>query len=93
MQYSCLAGPHFWNVDANLTKAFAVTEKVHAELKMAAYNATNRLNRGDPDTGVLSSTFGQALYQGSPGGIFGAQGATYGNQTGRQVELGLKVIF
>ena len=48
MQYGCLVGPHFWNLDANLTKAFNFTERVHAELKMAAYNATNRLNRGDP---------------------------------------------
>ena len=60
---------------------------------MAAFNATNRLNRGDPDTNVQSSTFGQTLFQGSPGGSFGAQGATFGNQSGRQVELGMKIIF
>jgi hypothetical protein len=60
---------------------------------MAAYNATNRLNRGDPDTNVLSSTFGKALFQGSPGGTIGIQGATYGNQSGRQVELGFKILF
>jgi hypothetical protein len=93
LQYDCLTGPHFWNLDANLTKAVRVTEKVQVELKMAAYNATNRLNRGDPNTNVLSSTFGQALFQGSPGGNFGAQGATYGNQSGRQVELGAKIVF
>jgi hypothetical protein len=93
LQYGCLMGPHFWNLDANLTKSFNVTERVHAELKIAAYNATNRLNRGDPDTNIYDSTFGQTLYQGSPGGIFGAQGATYGNQSGRQAELGFKLIF
>ena len=93
LQYACLTGPHFWNLDANLTKKINITERVHAELKMAAYNATNRLNRGDPDTNVQSSTFGQTLFQGSPGGIFGAQGATYGNQSGRQVEIGLKILF
>lgn len=93
LQYDCLTGPHFWNLDANLTKAIRITERVHAELKMAAYNATNRLNRGDPDTNVLSSTFGKALFQGSPGGTIGAQGATYGNQSGRQVELGFKILF
>ena len=60
---------------------------------MAAYNATNRLNRGDPDTGyVTDSNFGQALYQGAPGGIFGAQGG-YSLTSGRQVEIGLKIIF
>jgi hypothetical protein len=93
LQYGCLTGPHFWDLDGNLTKAFNITERIHAELKIAAYNATNRLNLGDPDTGVQSSTFGQTLYQGSPGGTFGAQGATYGNQSGRQAELGLKIIF
>jgi hypothetical protein len=46
-----------------------------------------------PDTNVLSSTFGKALFQGSPGGTIGAQGATYGNQSGRQVELGFKILF
>jgi hypothetical protein len=93
LQYGCLTGPNFWNLDANLTKSFNITERVHAELKMAAYNATNRLNRGDPDTNVYSSTFGQALFQGSPGGTFGAQGATYGNQSGRQIEIGMKILF
>ena len=93
LQYDCLTGPHFWNLDGNLTKAFNITERIHAELKIAAYNATNRLNRGDPDTNVQDSTFGQALYQGSPGGTFGAQTAGYGNQSGRQCELGLKIIF
>jgi hypothetical protein len=93
LQYDCLTGPHFWNVDGNLTKAVTITERIHAELKMAAYNATNRLNRGDPDTNIQHSTFGQTLFQGSPGGNFGAQGATYGNQSGRQVELGLRIIF
>jgi hypothetical protein len=93
LQYGCLTGPHFWNLDANLTKSFNITERIHAELKIAAYNATNRLNRGDPDTNVYDSNFGQALYQGSPGGTFGAQGATYGNQSGRQAELGFKLLF
>ena len=93
LQYGCLTGPHFWDLDANLTKRINITERVHAELKIAAYNATNRLNLGDPNTDVKSSTFGQALFQGSPGGIFGAQGATYGNQSGRQMEIGLKILF
>jgi hypothetical protein len=93
LQYGCLTGPKFWTLDSNLSKTFTITERIHAELKIAAYNVTNRLNRGDPDTNVQSSTFGQALYQGSPGGTFGAQGGTYGNQSGRQAELGFKVIF
>jgi len=93
MQFGCLTGPKFFDLDGTLTKTFKITERVRSEFKMAAYNATNKLNRGDPDTNVLSSTFGQALYQGSPGGTFGQQGGVFGNQSGRQVELGLKIIF
>ena len=94
MQYDCLTGPKFVNLDGTLSKTFKITERVKTEFKMAAYNATNRLNRGDPNTDVYSGNFGQALYQGSPGGNFGQQGATYGSgNSGRQVELGLKVIF
>jgi hypothetical protein len=94
LQYGCLTGPMFFDLDGTLSKAFKVTEKVKMEFKMAAYNATNRLNRGDPDTNVTSSTFGQALFQGSPGGSFGQQGATFGTgNAGRQMELGLKIIF
>jgi len=93
LQYDCLTGPHFWDLDASLVKDFHITEKFRAELKMTAYNALNNLNRSDPNTDITSSTFGQALYQGSPGGTFGSQGATAAYNTGRQVELGFKIIW
>lgn len=94
LQFSCLTGPSFFDLDGSLSKAFKITDKVKTEFKMSAFNATNRLNRGDPSTDIYSSTFGQALYQGSPGGTFGQQAATYGSgNSGRQVELGLKIIF
>lgn len=94
MQFGCLTGPRFFDIDGTLSKGFKITERIKTEFKMAAYNATNRLNRGDPDTNIYSSTFGQALFQGSPGGTFGQQGATYGTgNSGRQVELGLKIVF
>ncbi len=93
LQYGCLTGPHFWVLDSTLTKDIRVTERVRAELKMAAYNATNRLNLGSPNTNINDSRFGTALFQGTPGGTFGAQTQQLGNITGRQVELGLKVRF
>jgi hypothetical protein len=93
IQYSCLTGPSFFDLDASILKNFHITEKVQAQLKMTAYNATNKLNRGDPDTTFTDANFGQALYQGSPGGTFGAQTAVFGNQSGRQVELGLRIFF
>jgi hypothetical protein len=95
--YNCLTGPHFWTVDATVLKSFPITERVRLDLKMNAYNAFNNLNRGDPGTGI-GPGFGQALYQGAPGGIFGQAGnggglASPTNVQGRQVELGLKLIF
>ncbi len=93
LQYSCITGPMFADLDATLLKNFHVTERISGQLKINAYNATNRLNKGDPDLSYSDANFGQALYQGSPGGTFGSQGAVYGNQAGRQVELGVKLIF
>lgn len=93
LQYSCLTGPKFYNLDATLFKRFNITEKFRAELKMAAYNATNRLNRAAPVTDITNSNFGTALYQGSPSATFGSQTQESGNLSGRQVELGLKIIF
>jgi hypothetical protein len=92
-QYDCLKSPTFQNIDATLSKTFNITEKVHTEFKMNAYNALNKLNLGSPNTDITSSQFGTSLFQGSPGGTYGAgQGAsTY--SSGRQIELGLKIIF
>lgn len=93
LQYGCLTGPAFFDIDASLAKDFHVTEKIRAELRMTAYNALNNLNRGDPDTNIYDSTFGQALYQGSPGGTYGAQTGIASNISGRQVELMFKLLW
>ncbi len=93
LQYSCITGPSFFDLDASIFKSIHVTEKWQAQLKMTAYNSTNKLNRGDPDTNQSSPYFGQALYQGAPGGQFGSQNATYGNQAGRQIEIGVRLLF
>jgi hypothetical protein len=93
MQYSCIVGPSFVNLDATLQKNFHITEKVQAQLKMTAYNALNKLNYADPNTSQSAPDFGQALYQGSPAGEFSGQTAVYGNQAGRQIELGLRLTF
>lgn len=87
MQYDCLSGPHFWDLDASLVNDFHISEKFRAELKMRAYNALNNVNRSDPDVNVYDSNFGKALYQGSPGGTFGSQGATSAYNSGRRSSL------
>lgn len=95
--YGCLTGPGFMNIDATISKSFAITEKFRLEMRMNAYNALNNLNRGDPRTNI-GPGFGQALYQGAPGGIFGQAGGGGGlpsptNVAGRQLEFGLKLLF
>jgi hypothetical protein len=92
LQYGCLTGPSFWDLDATLAKQISITERLRGQLTMTAYNATNYLNRGDPDTNIYDSTFGQALFQGSPGGNFGAQAATE-YTSGRQLEFGFKLMW
>jgi hypothetical protein len=66
-------------IQSTLSKTFKVTERYQVELKMAAYNLTNRLNRADPSMDMLSSTFGQTLRQNI--------------STGRQLEYNLKISF
>jgi hypothetical protein len=93
VQFSCLSGPAFWNVDSSLIKSFNITERIHSQLKISAYNVFNRLNRGDPNLNPTDPNYGTALYQGAPGGTFGAQTATPANVTGRQMEIGLRIVF
>jgi len=79
-QYPDVKGPFYWDAQATLSKTFRIAERVRAEFKAAAYNLTNRLNRADPDTNVLSATFGKTLRQAD-------------TTVGRQVEFGLKFVF
>ena len=78
--YPDLRGPIFWDIDGTLSKRFKIRERFNAELKAEAYNLTNRLNRANPDLGVTSPTFGQAIRQGSI-------------TVGRQIEVGMRVVF
>ena len=93
LQFDNLTGPSYYMLDATLAKTFRITEQINAEFKAAAYNAINRLNRGNPNMDITSSQFGQALYQGSPAATFGPQTQELGNVSGRQVELGMKITF
>jgi Carboxypeptidase regulatory-like domain/TonB dependent receptor len=77
--YRDVKGPVYWDMQSTLSKRFPIFERVEGELKIAAYNLTNRLNRADPDVVVTSSTFGQTLRQATT--------------TGRQMEFGLRIVF
>jgi hypothetical protein len=95
--YNCLTGPRFLNLDATISKDFRITEKFRLEMRMNVYNTLNNLNRADPSTSI-GPGFGEALYQGAPGGIFGQAGnggglASPTSVAGRQLEFGLKLLF
>ena len=79
-QYPDVKGPIYWEIQSNVSKSFAITERIRMDFKLSAFNLTNRLNRADPDLVVTSSTFGQAIRQS-------------GNTNGRQIEYGLKIVF
>lgn len=93
LQFDNLTGPSFYMLDTTVAKTFRITERFKAELKASAYNTLNHLNRGNPNMDINGSQFGQALYQGSPSANFGPQTQELGNVSGRQVELGMKIIF
>lgn len=58
-QYDGLRGPGRWNFDTTLSKSFALTERVKLEFRMEAYNLTNSIMWGNPNTSVTSSLFGR----------------------------------
>ena len=68
LQYSCIIGPSFMDLDATLQKNFHITERVQAQLKMTAYNATNKLNLWRPGHQSHRSEFRPGAVSGLSGG-------------------------
>ncbi len=52
-------GPHLFNADASLTKAFHITEAVNAQFRAELFNVFNHVNLGQPNATVDSPTAGQ----------------------------------
>ncbi len=54
-------GPHFFNLDAALTKQFKITERFNFELRMDWLNATNHTDFANAtiDTNINNTTFGR----------------------------------
>ena len=62
-----VGAPRSWNLDSTLTKRFPIRERLNLEVRAEAYNLTNSLIWGGPDTGIFSSTFGRCTYQANKG--------------------------
>jgi hypothetical protein len=76
-----MRGPGFANLDTALVRAIPMHflgESGRSEFRFEAFNALNRTNLGQPDTGLSSGTFGQI---------------TYTNGDPRILQLALKIFF
>ena len=82
-QYSGINGPGYLSFDTSLVKAFKITERFSAELRLDTFNTPNSMTWNDPTTNVTSTFFGKSSDQ------FRANGVG----VGRQTQFGLRVKF
>ena len=75
-----MKGPSFFSTDITLFKTFAITERLHVQLRVDAYNPLNHPVLGDPDTSVSDSNFGRIL-------------TSNANYNPRSLQLGVKLLF
>ena len=85
IMYPDVRGPIYWDIQASVGKTINTGDRAKLQVRLTAYNLTNRLNRADPVMTVTSSTFGTALRQGN--------GSQTNVMSGRQLELVVKIMF
>ena len=64
LQFDNLTGPHYYVLDATLSKNFRFTERIGGEFKMAAYNALNRSEPGNPNMDSTAPSSGRPCSRG-----------------------------
>jgi len=79
-QYSGITGPIFWNTDGTISKTFPIKESYKLEFRFEAYNLTNSLMWGPPNTTPGNQLFGRST----------AQAAT---NRGREMQYTLRLQF
>jgi hypothetical protein len=62
-QYPGLTGPIFWNADGTISKTFPVKDRYRLEFRFEAYNLTNSLMWGPPNTTIGNALFGRSTTQ------------------------------
>jgi hypothetical protein len=80
VQFDDWLGPRFVDIDAAVSKQFTVTERVHFELRVDAFNLPNAFTPANPITDPKNANFGKSVDE--------ALG-TYG----RQIQFSGKFIF
>jgi hypothetical protein len=66
IQKANVAGPGMIQVDLGLVRVFKIRENQSIEFRVEAFNATNHVNPGPPDTILTDSTFGRILSAADP---------------------------
>ena len=74
-------GPGFWQLDSSLFKKFGLGGARYGELRVDAFNVTNSVRWGNPNTGFSTAT----------GNTFGTITGTTGGQ--RSVRFGARIVF
>jgi hypothetical protein len=74
-------GPGFWQLDSSLFKRFPLGASRYGEFRIDAYNVTNSVRWGNPNTGFSTAT----------GNNFGTITGTTGGQ--RSVRFGGRIVF
>jgi hypothetical protein len=89
MGISSLRAPGFWEWDQAVTREFPLREKMRLEFRAEAFNVTNAVRLGAPNT-TLSGTYGQITSDqpttGAGTGISGGSGA-------RIFQFAMKLVF
>jgi hypothetical protein len=89
MGMSAIRAPHFWEWDQSVTREFPLRESVRMEFRAEAFNLTNSVRLGFPNS-TLSGTYGQ-ITSDQP-----TTGASTGISTGtggRIVQFAVKLVF
>ena len=60
-----IEGPGNWQVDMALSRIFPIQD-TRVELRVEAFNLTNRLIRNNPNANISQNTFGQITTAGDP---------------------------
>ena len=79
-------GPGTQSFDFSLRKRFALTERVRLQVQADFFNAFNRTNFRDMDTGLATAPFGT-----SPSNL--AFGTLTASGPARNIQLGMKLTF
>jgi hypothetical protein len=79
-QYPGLTGPIFWNADGTISKTFPVKERYKVEFRLEAYNLTNSLMWGPPNTTIGNALFGRSTTQAT-------------TNRGREMQYTLRLMF